>query len=84
MKPLLLQSVAPAESSWVRSEDCKGIQLTGTTKEDWFKINLDCGPDSCQVTLDGSEPLYLFNGIRPRRVKIIYVEGNGPVDVDLV
>ena len=91
MKPLLLQSKPPTESSWVRSEDCKGIRFTGADMDDWFKVVLDIKGAPKIIDLNGPRRVidevshtYLFNGDKPRRVKIHYVTGSGPVDVDLI
>jgi len=84
MKPLLLQSTAPAESPWVRSEGCKGIRFDGATEEDWFKIFMHGDGTSANLTVNGAQKKYLFNGLVPIKVKVTYVQGIGPVDVDLI
>lgn len=86
MKPLLLQSKPPAESPWVSSEGCKGLRFSGATSGDWFKVIMDL-PACCNmrstVDVNGGSS-YLFNGYKPNRVKIHFVQGSGPVDVDLI
>lgn len=89
MKPLLLQSNSPAESPWVPSKDCKGLRFRGADQSMWFKVHLDIkgGPRTLDLNgprRKGEEHTFLFNGVQPHRVKVIFVQGGGPVDVDLI
>lgn len=94
MTPLLLQSVAPAESPWVPSSGSKGLRFRGAGPDDWFKAILISGGETKTLDLNGPRrkvngrmlEFYdlFFNGVVPDRVKIIFIQGSGPVDVDLI